>query len=71
MKITRTCDLDGKSYTMDIPSLTPESFQASMTRYIQGELLQHAFPNQSAGEREFLKTGITPEKWESIFGKEE
>lgn len=53
---------------MDIPSLTPDSLAASMAAYNRGALLQNAFPRQNAGEREFLKTGITPEKWEEIFG---
>ena len=34
-----------------------------LARYSAGELLQNAFPQLSAGEREFIKTGITPEEW--------
>tara|TARA_B100000959_G_C14867889_1_gene577081 strand:- start:866 stop:1090 length:225 start_codon:yes stop_codon:yes gene_type:complete len=33
-----------------------------------GELIQNAMPNLSADEREFIKTGITPEEWENTFG---
>ncbi|MDP6991347.1 MAG: hypothetical protein QGF89_01525 [Candidatus Marinimicrobia bacterium] len=33
-----------------------------------GELIQNAMPNLSADEREFIKTGITPEEWENVFG---
>ena len=70
MKITRVCNLDGQLYTMDIPSLTPDSLEASMAAYNRGALLQNAFPRQNAGEREFLKTGILPEHWDRLFGSE-
>ena len=36
-----------------------------------GELIQKAMPNLTANEREFLKTGITPEEWADICGPEE
>lgn len=36
-----------------------------------GPLLQDAFPYLNAGEREFIKTGITPESWDEMFGKPE
>tara|TARA_R100000234_G_C4931634_1_gene148761 strand:+ start:601 stop:747 length:147 start_codon:yes stop_codon:yes gene_type:complete len=32
-----------------------------------GVLIQNAMPNLSADEREFIKTGITPEEWDSAF----
>ena len=32
-----------------------------------GMLIQDAMPNISMGEREFIKTGITPEQWDKIF----
>ncbi len=36
-----------------------------------GDLIQHAFPELSAEEREFLMTGITPERWNELFPKED
>jgi hypothetical protein len=33
---------------------------------MDGELIQNAFPNLSAGDREFIKTGITEESWEEM-----
>jgi hypothetical protein len=33
-----------------------------------GRLVQDAFPNLSAGEREFLTSGCTPEQWKQLFG---
>lgn len=39
--------------------------------YENGALLQNAFPNLSSAEREFIKSGITDEEWQSIFAEEE
>lgn len=39
--------------------------------YLNGALLQEAFPHLSAGDREFFKTGITEEEWDNAFGEEE
>jgi hypothetical protein len=36
--------------------------------YNDGALLQDAFHFLDADEREFYKTGITPEQWNRIFG---
>lgn len=36
--------------------------------YLNGKLVQDALPYLSADEREFVKTGITPEQWEKTFG---
>lgn len=32
-----------------------------------GELIQRAMPYLSAGEREFLMTGVTPTEWDELF----
>ena len=61
MKITRTNPFNGEVNTLDIP-VTEEQVQA----YMDGALIQNAFPNLSAGDREFIKTGITEESWENM-----
>ena len=38
--------------------------------YHEKELIQDAFPFLSADEREFIKTGLTKENWDMIFGAE-
>ena len=38
-----------------------------LSNYERGELLQTAFPNLTADEREFIKTGITADEWDSMF----
>jgi hypothetical protein len=35
-----------------------------------GVLLQDAFPNLTPAQREFIKTGITPEEWYDFFGED-
>lgn len=50
---------------MDIP-ITDEQLAA----WMNGQLIQNVMPNISADEREFLKTGITPDEWESVFNDE-
>ena len=55
--ITRTLDLD----------VTLEEYAA----WRAGELIQNAMPRLNADEREFIKTGITAEEWEEIFGPQE
>ena len=45
--------------------------QAQIDNYRNGALLQDAFPNLSAGDREFFKTGVTDEEWKETFGSGE
>jgi hypothetical protein len=63
MKITRTSMVSGETRTLDLP-VTEEQ----LNKYASGALLQDAFPHLSPGDREFIKTGITNEEWESLFG---
>ena len=55
--------VSGITRTLDLPVT-----QEQLDNYAQGALLQNAFPNLSADEREFIKSGITTEEWESLFG---
>jgi len=66
MNITRTSMVSGITRTLNLPVT-----EAQLDAWASGELIQNAFPNLSADEREFLKTGITAEEWESLFGGEE
>jgi hypothetical protein len=65
MTITRTSPITGITHTVDLP-VTEEQLMS----YQQGALLQNAFPNLSAGDREFIKSGITDAEWQSLFGPE-
>ena len=68
MNVTRVCELNGKTYTMDIPALTAELFDRGMEMRRQGALIQTAFWFLNADEREFLLTGTPPDVWDTIFG---
>lgn len=61
MQITRTNPFNGKVNTKEL-DITPEQVEA----YEAGALLQDAFPNLSADDREFYKTGI--DNWDELFG---
>ena len=43
---------------------------ASMKRWDEGQLVQEAFANLSADDRELLLTGITPRGWDVLFSAE-
>jgi hypothetical protein len=66
MKITRTSPISGKVNTMEI-NVTEEEIQ----KYYDGAgLIQELLPNVSPDEREFIKSGITPDEYENLFGDE-
>lgn len=62
MMISRKSVLTGREHVMDL-DVTLEQIR----NYQSGTLLQYAFPHLSAEEREFLKTGITPEEWREFI----
>lgn len=66
MIITRTSSITGVTHSIDLP-VTEEQ----MMEYSRGALLQNAFPNLSAGDREFIKSGITDSEWKAVFGADE
>ena len=65
MEITRTSILSNVTRTLDLPVT-----QEQLDNYANGALLQNAFPHLSAGDREFIKTGITNEEWDAQFSDE-
>lgn len=67
--LERKSPFTGKVNAMELP-LSVEQFNAAVSVWQSGTLIQNAFPTLSAGEREFIKTGITPEDWERTFGPE-
>jgi len=62
MNITRTSRLTGKTCVMDL-NIT----KAQLDAWVDGMLIQNAFPQLDADEREFLMTGITPAEWNEAF----
>jgi hypothetical protein len=57
----------GRIHTMEL-NIEPSVFESSLRKWESGTLLQDAFPTLSPDEREFVKTGVTPEEWENSFG---
>ena len=66
MIVTRISSLTGEVHEMDL-DITPAQLESYE---LFGVLLQDAFPNLSPAEREFIKTGITPEEWYDTFGED-
>jgi len=64
--LSRKSRLTGKTHTLDI-AFTKEQWAS----YVGGTLIQDAFPNLTASEREFILSGITDEEWRNHFGKDE
>lgn len=54
---------------MEIP-LAPKEYGKRATLWNTGMLIQDAFPMLTPEQREFIKTGITPEEWDAAFGDE-
>lgn len=65
MKITRTSNYSGIVRTIDL-NVTQEQIDA----WENGALIQNVMPHLSPDDREFLKTGITPEEWDEMFPPE-
>ena len=63
MKIVRTSQVSGITRSMDL-DVTEEQ----MALFEEGRVaIQDCFPNLSADDREFIKTGITVEEWDTLF----
>lgn len=66
--ISRKSPLSGKVNEMTI-NVSPWEYEAGMDAWQAGAYIQDVFPMLNADEREFIKTGITPAEWESMFGE--
>ncbi len=67
MLVTRTSPFTNNVHTLDLP-VTEEQ----MAEFAQPNrrLVQDIFPHLNAWEREFIKTGITPEEWTQFIGED-
>ena len=73
---TKTVSEDGQDLTMTGESLDGRPFivqvkLADMNRWLNGELVQVAFPYLSADEREVCMTGIDSVAWDEMFAETE
>jgi len=54
--------------SLKIQSMHLDISELQWTRYLRGDgLIQDIFPNLTADEREFIKSGITNEEWKILF----
>jgi hypothetical protein len=67
MKIGRISAFTGAANNMEL-DIDPKAYDLWASGF--GPVIQDAFPNLTAGEREFLMTGVTPAEWENLFGAE-
>tara|TARA_R100000781_G_C4031926_1_gene110873 strand:- start:202 stop:399 length:198 start_codon:yes stop_codon:yes gene_type:complete len=64
MQITKTSMFTGAVTTMDI-----DVTQEQLNEWENGKLIQEAMPDLSPDEREFIKTGVSPNEWNKMFGE--
>jgi hypothetical protein len=65
---TNISQLSGVTHTMYLDMAAPD-FKECLDRYYSGALIQDAFPMLNSEEREFIKTGITPDEWEGLMNQ--
>lgn len=75
VEITRKLDpiFGGGEFTMDLPGDDPKVYTDWISAKEEGryhELVTDAFPMLSTDQREFLMTGLSPERWNEIMGPE-
>lgn len=66
--LSRTSELTGERNFMRI-NISEQSFFLKFPRLYsktKPERIQDVFPELTDDEREFIKTGITPEEWETL-----
>ena len=66
MKITKKSMLTGVTRTIDMP-ITDQQYDD----WVDGTPIQNVMPHLTAGQREFLITGIPDEEWAEHMGVEE
>ena len=68
IQVTRQSVITKKINTMELP-ITQEHLDIYET--VGDILIQDAFPNLDAEQREFKLTGVTPQEWNDTFGGDE
>jgi len=58
-------------YTNQLNTRVLDCDIAQIRAWEAGELIQNALPQLTPDEREFLLSGLTPEDWQDMIGKEE
>jgi hypothetical protein len=66
MLITRTSIATNITRTVEI-----DVTQAQIDAWVNGQLIQHAMPNLTDNEREFIMTGCSGDEWDQLMLEEE
>lgn len=61
---SKTCSVTGNVFELTVSN-------EQLNKWKTGTFIQDAFPELTAGQREFIKTGITPEEFDSMFSEDE
>ncbi len=64
MRIAMQSMLTGNITTREIPVTNWQ-----IIRWYEGENIGDAMPDASLDDREFIKTGVTPEEWDKYCGE--
>lgn len=65
--LSRVCPFCGKKHSMEFDK---KAYQEGYHKYYHRRvLLQHAFPTFTPSQREFIKTGICDDCWDSLDGE--
>ncbi len=63
-RFTGPCLITGNQYSVFVPA-------RELFAHRSGALIQDAMPSVSAGDREFLMTGMSPDGWNQAFPNED
>ena len=63
--IVDKCVITDKAYSVKVKTVDLRKYEKG------GYLIQDVFPYLSKGDREFIKTRISPEGWDQMFKDEE
>jgi hypothetical protein len=66
VEVARMSPVSGKVNKMDLP-ITLEDYQL----WLKGGLIQAIMPKLTPEQREFIKTGIMPDEWDTIMKDQE
>ena len=64
--VRKTSPITGNTNEMAF-DMSPAEYEKALTEWKNGTLIQDAFANLNATEREFLMTGIYGEAWDNMF----
>lgn len=71
-QLIKTSMISQRPHRMFFPQYTQDEFEKRLTYYLNNPvLIQDAFPELDNNQREFIKTGITPEEWDKFIGNDD